>query len=115
MKHILPLFALACLTGSSNQAQADDYQFQGWTVSVNSSTEKATRTVHERVFREVHEVKHVTTYGDSFGLGLGTYRPYYYGGGSNYSYYFPWRTLRYGGLRGFTSYYRPRTIYNYGF
>ena len=115
-RHLLPMFAIALLTGvANNDAQADDYNFPGWKVSVNSGSSQQARTVHEKVYREVHETKYVTTYdrsvGGGFG-GFGYYRPYYWGGGSNFSYYFPWRNL--GAGRGFTSFYRPRTIYNYG-
>lgn len=110
-KHLLLMFVAACVVGVTSDAHADDTFFAGWTVSINPAQSDAssasTRTVHERVYREVREVVNREYTGGGYG-----YRPYYWGGGSNFSYYFPWRNYR--GSRGFTSYYRPRTIYNYG-
>lgn len=110
------LAATICVVCCVNSAQAatEDVTFGDWTVSINPAAVEvevaapAPEAKRERVVREIHEVRYVRTQytGPRF-------HPYgYYYGGSNYSIYFPWRNYR---SYGFSSYYRPRTIYNYGY
>lgn len=114
MKSFLLTFAcLACV--SATDCRAEEFKFDDWTVTVTPAEAKADeaapaasveKTVkHETIIRRVFETRVVNTQ-------FAAPRIPYYGYGSNYSIYFPWRNYR---GRGFVSYYRPRTIYNYGY
>lgn len=110
MKNLrVPVIAL-CLICVASITNANDVQFGDWTVSINAaptSDAAAADVKREIIIREVHETRHVQTH-----TSYPHFRQPYYGYGSNYSIYFPWRNYR---GAGFTSYYRPRTIYNYGY
>ena len=108
---------LACCV--TTEVLADEYDFDGWKVTVtqtkfpspDSTERESERPVvrRERVIREVRVIRAASSEAHSCGL------PYYYGLpriGANYSVYFPWKNYR--GYYGYSSQYRPRTIYNYG-
>ena len=111
MKNLRLPLAAACIICFASTASADDVQFGDWTVSITPAPAvevPAANVQREYIVREIHETRHVQThvsYAPQF-------RNPYYGYGSNYSIYFPWRNYR---SAGFSSYYRPRTIYNYGY
>ncbi|MFK7819696.1 MAG: hypothetical protein AB8G99_13335 [Planctomycetaceae bacterium] len=113
MKNLRLPLAAACIMCFATTASADDVQFGDWTVSINPAPVVEVPEVdvkREYVVREIHETRHVQTH-----VSYPHYQQFrnpYHGYGSNYSIYFPWRNYR---GAGFTSYYRPRTIYNYGY
>ncbi len=107
-KTILKSIAICGICCACSAQAADDTKFGDWTVSINPAEADSASdrgVTKEVIFREVHEVRHVRTQCN------GPRYPYGYRG-SDYSIYFPWRNTR---SLGFTSYYRPRTIYNYGY
>lgn len=115
----LCVLTIACLPADFSFAQ--DVEFDGWTVSINpradaEQPEAAAQADAEParvVKREIRVRVRQACPQPSLAYG---WMPYYYGlprVGANFSVYFPWRNYR--GYYGYSSQYRPRTIYNYGY
>lgn len=118
-KTILKSIAICGVCCACSLQAADDTKFGDWTVTINPAEAEthASKVTHEVVIREVQEVRHVRTQYDDYGAagygGYGGLNYYRYGRrSSNFSIYFPYRNYR---NRGFSSFYRPQTIYNYGY